>query len=655
MPIDTGQSTPGTISWADTATVDNPKWVYNVTDTTNYISDTIYGVAEVEIKHTIDDESHVEGVDATCTEGGNIEHWQCSVCEKYFSDSGGKTEIDADDIEIDALGHDMTKTEAKSATCLVAGNPEYYTCSRCEKVFKDADGDEEYSAEDIEIAKLDHTFAEAWTTDSSNHWHICTRGCGTKDGDAAHSFEWKVDTAATVTSTGVKHEECTVCGYKRSENTVIDVITCLHPDKTHHDRVDPTCVEKGTVEYWSCDDCGKNLDSSDLELDSLEIAIDPDAHSYNDGVITTAASCTEEGVKTYTCSLCGDTYTESVPKAEHTEVEDEAVAATCTTAGKTAGKHCSVCGEILEAQTEIPATEHSYNDGEITAPATCTEEGVKTFTCTACGDTYTEDVPANGHTEGEEPTCTTVQTCTVCGEELAAALGHDYGWVITKQPTEEEEGLKQNICSRCDDIDGEEEIAKLVVEEGGSVMDLPTGNDYDLEISVKESDSLYNIAGVSKGYKVELYVVDGEFRTPYDADKTVTLMLVVPEGMDDFKLYKRSGDILEQVAEEDYKFENNVVTIRTTLPEEYVFNAPLKDAPAAGIPWWVWLIVGISVVAVITLIVVIVLAVKHKKQGAVAVTADNGEVLGRLDKQDEKIDKLIEITDGGFNDLVDDE
>ncbi|MCM1437902.1 MAG: hypothetical protein NC131_01645 [Roseburia sp.] len=588
VPIDTGQSTPGIISWTADATVDNPKWQYNVTDTTNYVGDTIYGVAEVEIKHTIDDESHVDGADATCTQGGSAEYWQCSVCEKYFSDSDGTTEIAADEIETDALGHYMTKTEAKSATCLAAGNPVYYTCSRCEKIFKDEDGDEEYSAEDIVTAKLDHAFSEEWETGADKHWHVCTLGCGTKDGEAAHTFEWKVDKAATVTSTGVKHEECSVCGYKRNENTEIEVVTCLHTDKTHHDRVDPTCVAKGTAEYWSCDDCGKNLNASGLEIGSLEIAVDPDAHSYNDGEITTAASCTEEGVKTYTCTACGDTYTEDVPVTGHTPADDGVAEPTCTETGLTAGSHCSVCNEVLEMQAVLPA------------------------------------------------------------------LGHDYAWVITKEPTEDETGLKQNICSRCGDTDGEEEIAKLVVDGGGSVMDLPVGNDYDLEIAVKESDSLYNIAGVSKGYKVELYVVDGETRTPYDADKTVTLMLVVPEGMQEFTLYRRSGDILEPISAEDYKLENNVISIRTTLPEEYVFNAPLAETPKSGIPWWVWLIVAISVIVLITLIVVIILAAKHKKQhGAVSVTADNGEVLDKLHRQDEKIDRLIEITDGGFNDLID--
>ena len=56
--------------------------------------------------------------------------------------------------------------------------------------------------------------------DSTNHWHECE--CGDKADTAAHSFQWVIDKAATKESTGIKHEECTVCGAKRSENTVID-------------------------------------------------------------------------------------------------------------------------------------------------------------------------------------------------------------------------------------------------------------------------------------------------------------------------------------------------------------------------------------------------------------------------------------------------
>ena len=65
-----------------------------------------------------------------------------------------------------------------------------------------------------------HSYGTAWKYDDTNHWHECQ--CGDKADTAAHTFKWVTDKEATATEKGSKHEECTVCGYKRSENTVID-------------------------------------------------------------------------------------------------------------------------------------------------------------------------------------------------------------------------------------------------------------------------------------------------------------------------------------------------------------------------------------------------------------------------------------------------
>lgn len=144
-------------------------------------------------------------------------------------------------------------------------------------------------------------------------------------------------------------------------------------------------------------------------------------HVYT--ITSDTATCTAAGEKTETC-VCGLTRTTESTAKGHTEETIPAVPATCTTAGKTEGKKCSVCGEVLEAQQEVPATghtpdsfwtygaiadkhykkcltcgeiaetaDHTWNDGEITTEPTTTTEGVKTYTCTACGDTKTEVVP----------------------------------------------------------------------------------------------------------------------------------------------------------------------------------------------------------------------------------------------------------------------
>ena len=111
---------------------------------------------------------------------------------------------------------------------------------------------------------------------------------------------------------------------------------------------------------------------------------------------------------------------------EHVAVTDAAVAPTCTEKGRTEGKHCSKCGKILQAQTEIPALGHDleHHDGQ---PATCTEKGWKEYdTCKREGCDYStyEEIPALGH-KGGTATCTEQATCSVCGEKYGNPLGHD--------------------------------------------------------------------------------------------------------------------------------------------------------------------------------------------------------------------------------------
>lgn len=106
-------------------------------------------------------------------------------------------------------------------------------------------------------------------------------------------------------------------------------------------------------------------------------------------------SCKEYGYTRYKCALCSEQknadYTDRTNK--HEVVIDELIAPTCTKPGLTAGSHCSVCNEVLQAQEEIPALGHTWNAGEVTTAPTYTTVGVKTFTCKICGETRTESIP----------------------------------------------------------------------------------------------------------------------------------------------------------------------------------------------------------------------------------------------------------------------
>ena len=187
-------------------------------------------------------------------------------------------------------------------------------------------------------------------------------------------------------------------------------------------------------------------------------------HSYQE-VSRTAPTCTEDGVTTYRCETCGDTYIETTPATGHSYTA-AVTAPTCTEKGYTTYT-CTACGDHYTAN-EVAALGHDY--AETTVPATCTENGSVTHTCTRCGNSYTETLPATGHTytvSGSEATCTeggkTVHTCTVCGDtytETTPALGHDYKAVVTS-PTCTEKGYTTYTCKRCGDHYTADEVAAL--------------------------------------------------------------------------------------------------------------------------------------------------------------------------------------------------
>ena len=201
-------------------------------------------------------------------------------------------------------------------------------------------------------------------------------------------------------------------------------------------------------------------------------------HSYQE-VSRTAPTCTEDGVTTYRCETCGDTYTETTPALGH-DYKAVVTAPTCTEKGYTTYT-CATCGDTYTAD-EVAALGHDYK-AVVTAP-TCTEKGYTTYTCRNCGDHYTADeVAALGHDYEAvvtAPTCTekgyTTYTCTACGDHYTAdevaALGHDYEAVVTA-PTCTEDGYTTYTCRNC----GDRRTGHVVGALGHSYECTENGND----------------------------------------------------------------------------------------------------------------------------------------------------------------------------------
>lgn len=155
-------------------------------------------------------------------------------------------------------------------------------------------------------------------------------------------------------------------------------------------------------------------------------------HNYGEWVVSAPASCTAAGTQTRSCGLCGTKETASIPSLGHSYSSSVTQEPT-ETANGIRTYLCSRCGDTYtEAIDKLPSSHaHSYTSRTTTEPS-CIATGILTYTC-ACGDSYTETIPA---------------------------LGHDYRSQVTKEATETEAGIRTYTCSRCQDS-YTETIAKL--------------------------------------------------------------------------------------------------------------------------------------------------------------------------------------------------
>lgn len=231
-----------------------------------------------------------------------------------------------------------------------------------------------------------------------------------------HEHVWgegTITTKPTCTTPGVKTYTCSVCNKTKTE----EIPATGHQHTEVRNVKEATCKEEGYTGDTYCTDCETKL--SDGEPTAKK------AHDWDEGKVTTEATCKNTGVKTYTCNNCSETKTEV-----------------------------------------IPMTDHIWDNGKVTTKPSCITPGVKTYTCTVCQKTKTEEIPATGHQHTEvrnvkEATCTkegyTGDTyCTDCGEKLSDGKilpkkDHDYEVKDHKDATCTEDGYTTSFCKNCGD------------------------------------------------------------------------------------------------------------------------------------------------------------------------------------------------------------
>ena len=300
----------------------------------------------------------------TCTADGYTLH-KCSVCGTSYKDSTTK-----------ATGHSYgNSVVTKQPTCTSEGT-KTKTCTKCNATVTET------------IPKTSHKYADTVVaptcTADGYTLHKCSV-CGTSYKDSTtkatgHSYGNSVVTKQpTCTSVGTAIKTCTKCNA-----TVTETIP-----KTSHKYADtvvaPTCTTNGYTLH-KCSVCGTSYKDSTTKATG---------HSYGNSVVTKQPTCTSEGTAIKTCTKCNATVTEKLPEKGHTAVTDKGYPATCTTAGKTDGSHCSVCNTVIKVQTVINATGHKSSGWIVDKAASIGVKGSKHKECTVCKKVLeTAEIPA---------------------------------------------------------------------------------------------------------------------------------------------------------------------------------------------------------------------------------------------------------------------
>ena len=413
-----------------------------------------------------DAENHAEygtevrdAVEVTCGADGFSGNIHCLGCEIKLEDG----EV------IPATGnHDFDSEVTKTPDCKETG-VKTYTCKVCDHVktevlAKDATNHADYETE-LRGAKAETCVENGYTGD------VCCTGCDAvlesgevKSATGVHAYVSAVTKVANCHETGVKTSICSTCGGFTTEEIAKDAEN--HVGETEiRDAVEEDCGNDGFSGDTYCLGCKEKI------ADGAVINATGN-HNY-ESEITVPATCIAKGEKTFTCTVCKDSYKEPIDiDAENhvgeTEVRDD-FAEDCGNDGYTGDTYCLDCENVIEEGSKIPATgEHTYKS-EVTKTPDCKETGEMTFTCTVCGYIKTEEIAKDAENHAEYDTelrdvvtsncgrkgytgdtyCLGCETKIAVGEETPISGEHVYITATTKDANCHEEGVITHICSIC--------------------------------------------------------------------------------------------------------------------------------------------------------------------------------------------------------------
>ena len=254
-------------------------------------------------------------------------------------------------------------------------------------------------------------------------------------------------------------------GHDYVKDKVIQEADCTHPEITQY-----SCSKYDK-------DPSKNKCDGTYSHKKTEQTAPALGHAYTSSV-TKEPTCTENGVRTYTCSRCGDSCTETISKTghKHTEIRGDKEA-TCTVDGYTGDTYCTDCGTKIKTGKIIPKTGHTWTRGDVVKEATCSEEGKRIYICSTCHEEKEEPIAKKAHTweifrvtkkaDGADNIVSYIKKCKVCGEEqedtMTTITDLSMYWQVgtasyysSKMDKEQKEGISIRYLSYFNPTDAED-------------------------------------------------------------------------------------------------------------------------------------------------------------------------------------------------------